>query len=272
MPKCEKKLIKLYSSTNFTEPSDTKSFGKWDIDSKLKVLIHFVGEYISNNQPNIYFKAKVSLDATVSSLGVVSKSNINVRDICFKNEFNVSASSLTDEYKYLYDISCSSADNHSTTSNTSSSSMCSSELSLSDIYVNGVEKQITKNVRDFINSDEFKITWVVEKGFFILNTTKYNSGNTFPNVKMTIKHKLIKTKSSSCSTSTSTSTSCTSSSSTSHKPKCFVKLLIMGFIALIIILFLLKTLKNKHCKYHELYTNTLKKIEHIFSKTNKMTN
>jgi hypothetical protein len=231
MSNCEKKIVKLYSSINFSNPVDEKSFGKWDIDSKLKSLIHFVGEYVSENQPNIYFKAKVSLNATVNDEnGDVTKSNVVVKDICFKNEFNVSDSSLTDEYKYLYDISCSSADNASSSSSSSSSS-CSSELSLSEIYANSIEKQIMINVKSFIESDAFKITWVLEEGYYILDTTQYNSGSTFPNIKMSIKSKL-------------TGTSSCSSISSSDRPVHFVKTLIMGLVALIIVMFLLKCFKN----------------------------
>lgn len=258
MPKtCEKKLIKLYSSINFTDPVDSKSFGKWDIDSKLKVLTHFTGEYAVGSQPSIYFKAKVTLDATVNKHGVVTKSNILVKDICFKNEYNVSASSRTEEYKYLYDISCSSADNASSSScsskssHKSSSSSCSSELSLSDIYINGIEKQIMTNVKAFIESDAFKINWVLEEGFFVLDTTQYTVSNNvvFPNVRMTIKHRL--TGSSSCSFTSS-------SSSKSHKPNNFVKMLIMGFVALIIIMFLFKC-KNNYGGYSNKYSNLLTK-------------
>ncbi len=263
---CEKKLIKLYSSINFDNPSDTKVFGKWDIDSKLKVLTHMTGEYSKNSQPNIYFKAKITLDATVSNLGDVSKSNIVVKDICFKNEFNVSASSMTDEYKYLYDISCSSADNAPSCSSKSSkscsescsksskssksSSSCSSELSLSDIIANGIEKQIMENVKAFIESDAFKIAWILEKGDFTLDTTKYtgiDENVVFPNVKMTIKHKLI-------GSSSSSSSSCTSSSK-SHKPNHFVKMLIMGFVAVMIIMFLFKFLKNNYSNVYDNMTN-----------------
>ena len=262
MPKsCEKKLIKLYSSVNFSNPSDTKVFGKWDIDSKLKVLTHMTGEYSKNGQPNIYFKAKVTLDATVSKLGVVSKSNIVVKDICFKNEFNVSASSMTDEYKYLYDISCSSADNASFCSSkyskscSKSSSYCSSELSLSDIIANGIEKQIMENVKAFMESDAFKITWVLEKGTFTLDTTQYNNGETFPNVKMTIKHKLTG----------SSSSSCTSSSSKSHKPNHFIKMLIMGFVAVMVMMFLFKFLK-KNNNYSDVYDNMSNGFNNVLAK------
>ncbi len=261
MPNCEKKLINLYSSTNFTNPVDSKIFGKWDIDSKLKTLIHFVGEYSTVNQPNIYFKAKVTLDATVDSLGAVTKSNVVVKEICFKNEFNVSASSLTDEYKYLYNISCSSADNassKSSKSSKSSSSCCSSELSLSEIYANGIEKQIMDNVKAFIEGNAFSITWVIEEGYYTLDTTQYNLGATFPNVKMTIKSKLI--GSSSCS-------SHSSSSSCSHKPNSFVKTLVIGFIALIVVMCLLKFLKNKNYGgYSKLYDGVNNDVNNIFSK------
>ena len=263
MPSCEKNLTKLYSSVNFTNPEDSKSFGKWDIDSKLKALIHFVGEYANGAQPNIYFKAKVTLDAVVKKNGTVSKSNIVVKDICFKNEFNVSAESQTDEYKYLYDISCSSADNASSSCSSkhkSCSDSCSSDLSLSDIYINGIEKQIMTNVKEFMESDAFKITWVLEKGFFTLNTTKFNSGSTFPNVKMTIKNKL-----------TGSSSSCFSSSSSSHKPNNFIKMLIMGFVAILVIMFLLKFLKNNNYGgYANLYDNVFGSVNKIFSKASGM--
>ena len=91
---CEKKLIKLYSSVNFTNPSDKKIFykSKHNNCKKLKTLIHFVGEFINGNQPNIYFKAKITLNANVKTNGISQKYNICVTDICFKNEFNVSAS------------------------------------------------------------------------------------------------------------------------------------------------------------------------------------
>jgi len=268
MPSCEKNLTKLYSSVNFSNPEDSKSFGKWDIDSKLKALVHFVGEYTNGAQPSIYFKAKVTLDAVVSKFGTVTKSNIVVKDICFKNEFNVSANSQTDEYKYLYDISCSSADNASSSCSSKShkshkscsSDSCSSDLSLSDIYANGIEKQIMTNVKEFMESDAFKITWVLEKGFFTLNTTKFNSGNTFPNVKMTIKHKL-----------TGSSSSCFSSSSSCHKPNNFIKMLIMGFVAILVIMFLLKFLKNNNYGgYANLYDNVFGSVNKLFSKASGM--
>ena len=264
MPHSEKKkLINLYSSINFTDPKNTKTFGKWDKENKLKVLMNFVGEYTNNNQPNIYFKAKILLDAVVNKGSIVSKSNIVVKDICFKNEFNVSASSLTDEYKYLYDISCSSADNASSKSSKSSKSS-SSELSLSDIYANDIEKQIMTNVKAFIESDAFKISWVLEAGFFTLDTTKYNplcGRVTFPNVKMTIKYKLT-------GSSSSSHTSSCHSSSSSHKPNNFVKMLIIGFVALMIILFLFKLLKNNYYpEYSKSYNNVVGDVENIFSKS-----
>ena len=267
MPSCDKKnLTKLYSSVNFSNPEDSKSFGKWDIDSKLKALVHFVGEYNNGVQPNIYFKAKVTLDAVVSKTGTVTKSNIVVKDICFKNEFNVSAESQTDEYKYLYDISCSSADNASSSGSSKHKSCydpCSSNLSLSEIYANGIEKQIMTNVKEFMESDAFQITWLLEKGFFTLNTTKFNSGSTFPNVKMTIKHKLIDSSSSCFSSS--------SSSCSSHKPNNFIKILIMGFVAILIIMFLLKFLKNNNYGgYSNLYDNVFGSVNKIFSKASGM--
>ena len=274
MQSCKKKnLTKLYSSINFSKPKDTKSFGKWDIDSKLKVLIHFVGEYKNNSQPNIFFKAKVTLDAVVNKTGIVSKSNIIVKDICFKNEYNVSANSQTDEYKYLYDISCSTADNADSSCSDKHSSKsiksCSSNLSLSEIYINGIEKQIMTNVKEFMKSDAFIIIWKLEKGFFILNTTNYNSGITFPNVKMTIKYKLFPNCSSSSSSSSSSCSS--SSSSSSHKPNNFIKMLIMGFVAVLVIMFLLKFLKkNNYGSYSTLYNNVFGNVNKIFGQGTNM--
>jgi len=259
MSSCKKNLTKLYSSVNFSNPEDSKSFGKWDIDSKLKALVHFVGEYTNGAQPSIYFKAKVTLDAVVNNNGTISKSNIVVKDICFKNEFNVSANSQTDVYKYLYDISCSSADNASS-SCSSKHKYCSSDLSLSDIYVNGIEKEIMTNIKEFMESDAFKITWVLEQGFYTLDTTKFNFGNTFPSVKMTIKHKL-----------TGSSSSCLSSSSSSHKPNNFIKMLIMGFVAMMVIMFLLKFLKNNNYGgYANLYDDVFGGVNKIFTKASDM--
>lgn len=257
------KLIKLYSSVNFADSKDSKKFGKWDIDSKLKILIHFMGEYMIKNQPNIYFKSKVTLDVRIDKNGIVHKSNIIVRDVCFKNEFNVSASSITEEYQYLYNISCSSADNNDCSSNskksTCSASNLSSKISLSNIIANGIEKKIIIDIKSFIESNAFKINWVLEQGYFILDVKNFNNGKTFPNAKMNIKYKLIK-----CS-STSSSSTCSSSSST--KPNCFVKILIMGFVALLIIMFLLKLLKDNNCEtYNNAYNNLYNNINSIIYK------
>lgn len=267
---CKNKLVKLYSSVNFKDPADSKNFGKWDICSKLKILIHFVGQYSKENQPDIYFKAKVTLDASVNEIGEVKKCNICVKDICFKNEFDVSICSRTDQYKYLYDVSCSSSSSCSKSSKSScsksSKSYCSSELSLSDIIANGIEKQIINNVKDFIESDAFLITWEFEQGSFTLDTTQYNNGLTFPNVKMTIKYKFIKHHSS-CSSSSS---SCHSSSSScsSHKPNHFIKMLMMGFISLMIIMFLLKLLGYNSCpnSYNE-QTGYFNQLTYMFKNT-----
>lgn len=248
---CEKKLIKLYSSINFSNPTDTKVFYKQECHNyrKLKTLIHFVGEYNSGNKPIIYFRAKVLLSSNIRTNGTSQKYNICVTDICFKNEFNVSASSITNEYQYLYDISCSSADNHkcssSSCSSSSSSSYCSSSLSLSEIINNGIEKQITNNVREFIESDAFVINWVNSEGSYILDTTKYNNGETFPNVKMTIKFRPYDCKSSCKSSSTSSCYSSSSSSSSSHKSHKFIKTLIMACIGIFIIMILFKFI-SKH--------------------------
>lgn len=252
---CKKKLVKLYSSVNFSNPTDTKEFYSMECNKckKLKTLIHFLGEYNSINNPKIYFRAKILLSSNIITDGNSQKYNISITDICFKNEFNVSASSITDEYKYLYDISCSSADNHKSSNTASSissssssvSSSCSSNLSLSEIINNGIEKQITNHVRDFIESDAFIINWVNDKGSYILDTVKYNNGNIFPNVKMTIKFKAYD-----CRSSSSCSSSSSSSSSSSHKSKKFIKLFIMGFICMFIIMILLKFIsKIDICKY-----------------------
>lgn len=246
----KKNVIKLYSSVNFSDPVDSKEIKKWNEDSKLKALIHFIGEYNATDQPVIYFKASVTFDASVDNLGVVTKNNILVKDICFKNELNVSGSSLTDEYKYLYDISCSSADN---ISKSSGRSTCSSDLSLTDIIANGIEKNIITNIKAFMESDAFQITWALNVGTLSLDTTKYNDGTTFPNVKMTIKYKLIG-NCSSHSKSSSKSSCKSSSSSSSSKPNKYVKILIMGFVALMVIMLLGKLLKNKN-KDLNLYDN-----------------
>lgn len=253
MPNCEKKLINLYSSTNFVNPSDSKCFGKWDVDAKLKSLINFTGEFKSANQPNIYFKAKVKLNTNIDASGTIIKSNVVINDILFKNQFNVSASSLTADYKYLYDISCGSADNNSSES---SGSVCSSELSLSEIYANGVEKQIMDNVKAFIEGQSFKITRVSGKGYYTLDTTQYDSGNTFPNVKMSIKSKLVEE---------SSETSITSS--VSPVPNNVIKKLVIGFVALLVVMCFIKFLKNKNCgEYSQLYDGINEKIQKNFSK------
>lgn len=244
---CKKKLIKLYSSVNFSDPVDTKVFYKSKNAKckKLKTLIHFFGEYKTNNKSTIYFKAKVLLSSNIKINGSSQKYNINITDICFKNEFNVSASSITNEYQYLYDISCSSADNNKSCSS-------SSNLSLSEIINNGIEKQIMNNVLEFMESDSFIINWVNGEGSYILDTTKYNNGETFPNVKMIIKFKPYDCKSScSSSSSSSSSSSCSSSSSSScHKSRKFIKTIMFTCICIFMILLLFKfILKLNFVKY-----------------------
>jgi hypothetical protein len=253
MSNCEKKKIKLYSSKNFTNPCDIKTFGKWNYNNNLKLLIKFIGQMNTDGQPDIFFKATVNLYATVNINNVVKKYNIIVNNVCFKNQFNVSASSRTVDYKYLYNISCSSADN---ASSKSSSSTCSSDLSLSDIYTKGIEKKIIDNISAFIQSSAFVISKVSEIGSYTLDTTQFNYGNTFPNVKMTIKNKFAHEPSTS-----------SSSSSSSHKTNNFVKTLIIGFVALLIIIFFFKLLKNNNQNYSKLYNNVYRTTNSIFYKT-----
>ena len=231
---CNKKIIKLYSSVNLSTPVDKNFFCKNEFKKykRLKTLIYFLGEYKSHNKPNIYFKAKILLNSNIITCGNSKKYNIIIKDICFKNEFNVSECSITNEYQYLYDISCSSADNIKKNS-------CSSNLSLSEIINNGIEKQITNNLRNFIESNAFIINWNYGIGTYILDTTKFNNGKTFPNVKMLIKNKPYNYNSS----SSSKLTSCTLSSS-SHKFTTFIKILILVFVTMFIILILFKFMPN----------------------------
>jgi hypothetical protein len=233
---CDKNVIKLYSSVNFSNPADSKEIQNWDNKLKLKALVHFVGEYNNGDQPSVYFKATISFDACVNKLGQVTKKNILVKDVCFKNELNVSGSSLTDEYKYLYDISCSSADNASTSQCSSSDS----DLSLSDIVANGIEKDIVLNLKSFMESDAFQITWTLDVGTVTLDTTKYNNGETFPNVKMTIKYKLV------CKA----------------EPNKFVKLILLGFVALLVIMLLRNIFKKND-------NGVLDKFSDLFKKNNE---
>lgn len=255
-PKKSKNIpIDLYSSIKFAPDSvaDSKNILGWKSDNTLKLLIKFVSKY-----GNDYFRSIVSLDVKNVNGNIVKK-NIYVRDICFKNELNVSASSQTKEYEYLYEISCSSADNHESSSSSSSSSFSSSDLSLDSIINKKIEKDIAVNVKNFIDSDAFEITWTEGITTITLDTSQFKSSSTdqviFESVKNVIKYKFHDDSSSCSSSSSSSCSSSCSSSSSSYKPnKLFKILMITAVIAFVVMLIMNLIKKNGYgTEYNTLY-------------------
>ena len=181
-------LTKLYSSINLKKSLDIQKFS-YDIENnknnkKLKLLIHMIGEYNSEEQPNIYFKAKIILDYIKST-----KNNILITKLNFKNDLNVSSSSQIIDYEYLY------SDNKLNNS--------SSNISIDSMFNNNIENKIIEHIKNFIlNNNSFNIE---NLDTFILNTRGYQDGIVFPNLKMTIKHKFVKSISHSINISNSIS-------------------------------------------------------------------
>ena len=248
---CHKNLIKLYSSVNFdvSGVADTKEIKKWDINNqKIEFSTKFVSAVTIANVEQ-YFKANVSFEAYKNN-GQIVKKNIVVRDIYFKSQVNVSASSQTDDYNYLYDISKSSADN-------SSSSSCSSSYSISEIVNKNIENQIATDVKNFFAGTGVVVSWTAGKGYITLNVEGVPSE--FSSAKLSAKYRLVCLSSSSSSSTssscTSTSTKCkpschsssssSSSCSTKHKGHGCFKYIIFCALGLIVLMILLKLLKPK---------------------------
>jgi hypothetical protein len=240
--------VQLYSSINFVDQSDSKIINNWKLDNKLKLLVKFISKF--NNE---YFKAIVSLDVYNHS-GTIKKKNIVIKDICFKNVLNVSESSQTQEYEYLYEISCSSADNHDS---------CSSSSNSYDSMINKkTEKEIATNIKAFIASNAFEVSWSNGITTIKLDITQYvqqpQMTPVFESVKNIIKYKFID-YSSSCSSSSSSSSSCsdTDSCTYSSKPnKIFKILMITAVVTFVIILIMNIIKKNEYClEYKSLYIN-----------------
>lgn len=209
---CHKNLIKLYSSVNFdiSGVADTKPIRCWDInDQKIEFSTKFISNYTISGVIQ-YFKANVNFTAYKSG-GQITKHDIVVRDIAFKNQVNVSASSQTDDYNYLYDISKSSADNSSSTSTSSSS------YSISEIINKNVENQIATAVKNFYAGTGVIVSWAAGKGSLTLDVEGVPSG--FDSAKLIAKYRFVHLSSSSSSSSLSTSTSCSSASSSTSS--CF---------------------------------------------------
>ena len=252
---CKPNLIELYSSQNFVPTSaDTKVITGVRSCDKVKLLIKFVSLYEKN-----YFKADVSLDVLVKS-GNVSKKNISIRNICFKNELNVSLSSQTEEYKYLYDISCSSADN-----NDSSSHSCSSDISIESIINKNIEIQIATNIKGFIDSTAFDLQLGLTGLSVTLDVNQHLNPNgtpVFPTVRNTIKYKVVNESSS----HSSSSSSCSSSSS---KPNKIVKTIIIGAVISFVIMLIMNICKKNSYgnQYNKLLSGISDKVKGFISKS-----
>ena len=254
-------FIKLYSSTNLSTTIDTETIVGVGSNDKIKFLIKFVSLYGDN-----YFKAIVVFDLIIKN-GVVSKKNVTIRDICFKNELNVSESSQTQDYQYLYDISCSSADN-----NDSSSCSSSSNLSIQSIINKNVEKQIATNIKGFIDSYAFDIVYASGTITINLDVTKFPGGDytpTFQTVKNIIKYKFIDGSSSNtCYSSTSSKSSKSSKSSNTCKPNKIFKLLVISSVITFVIILIIKLCKKHNCsiEYKSLLNKMVNKVKSIVYK------
>jgi len=222
-------LVSLYSSENFKDPSDVKPLEHFKKCDNIK----FINKFISNYS-NQYFKAIVSFEIIKRNHKVI-KTNITIKNICFKSDLDVSVSSQTDEYHYLYDISCSSSSD--------SDSSCSIS-SISSIINKKIKKDITINIINFFKSNAILVDF--KTGDIILDVTKYSNCNEtiFSSAKLIAKYIYV-SKSSSSSSSSSSNCSTISSSNCNIVSKKIFKLITISFILLFILILLLKFSKNK---------------------------
>lgn len=232
---CKKGILRLYSAEKFKDSADRQTIGKIRSGEEISFKIKFISSYKTVKGPTIYFNAIVSLTTVPTISGTYIKKHISVKDICFKNEVNVSRSSQTKEYGYLYDISCSSADNSNSCSSDSSS------CSLSSIINKGIEKQIASLIVEFFSGPYFTVVAEKHFGFVILNVNPGSVPVIFPAAKAICKFVGLSSsscnKSSSCSSSSSShsSSSYFSSSSSCNKSNWIVKMLIIAGIVLLVV-------------------------------------
>lgn len=259
---CNSKVIQLYSSTKFATPADTQALPSWDVvNDKIKFLIKFVSVYNGD-----YFKSSVALDV-LNVNGVITKKNITVKDICFKHQANVSISSQTQDYQYLYDISCSSADNNTANDDNSCDS---SSLSMNSIINKSTEKAIATNVKAFFASNAFVVTRSGSTTSVTLDVSQYtvNSAVVFSSAKASAKYKFA--SDSSCSGSGSET--CSESGSSSCLSDKIVKYIMIA-AAICFALMLLMKLMKKHSygsSYGPVYDNALRLQDQVLSSANNL--
>ena len=218
------KFIELYSSINFTNSADSKTINNVKFDDVVKLKIKFVSVYL-----NLYFKSIVTLDILINN-GNPLKINTVIKDIAFKNNLNVSASSQTQDYKYLYDISSSSADNKSSCDGSHS------DISIQSILDKNLEKEIATNIKSFIESNAFALSYDKHDLTITLDTLNFPGSETFPtfsSVKNIIKYK----KKHDCHSMSSLSSSSSSSSRSDKIPQYITSLIIIAIILFIIMYF-----------------------------------
>lgn len=253
----QRNLIKLYSSVNLPTSSDTKTLTPWNLDNKIKMLIQFISKYETE-----FFRATVELEV-YNDRGAIRKTNIAIRDICFKNELNVSISSQTDEYKYLYEVSCDTADNiYSSVEDLNVDVGDDSSLSITSLKNRSIERDISTNIKKFIESDAFLVKWNSKKPTITLDTTLYttiptptlnfakeSSNVVFPSVKNTIKYKYVKgqycSSSHSYTSSLCTETTTTTSSTSKCKKNNIFKNIMIGAVVLLLIMAIFSIFRKK---------------------------
>lgn len=259
---CQPKVIELYSSENFPVESipSTATIAGWNATKdRLKLIIKFVSKYVPPAQVGalgnaavpesdvVYFKSTVCLDAVYNAETLtVDKKYVTVRNICFKNELNVTQTSQTDDYYYLYDISCRSADNKF------SFGFDTNESTLAD---KEVENAIATAVRNFVKSSAFAINWDSDTNVASVTLdVSQQDPVIFSTVKNCIKYKFVNI--------------CAPTESFFHK---LVKaILICAAISAIVMI--VKEICNKHSQGYDSQSNNviailLEKVKGLFNKS-----
>ena len=196
--KC-KNIVILYSSTNFDNPVDTKVVSKC-CAKKYKLYVKFTSVIPTNIYciPEQYFDAYLTLTVSFDPFGqshVIS--DIAIRNICFKNADEVSASSQTVDYGYLYNVNCADVGvngvngvntlNVLNQNNQEQTNL--TQMSLSSLIELGIEKKIATSIKKFFTCNAFKVECINCKLVMTLDVTKKCSD--FDTVKLIIKYKIL---------------------------------------------------------------------------------
>ena len=131
--------------------TQTVTVNDWKYNKK--VVLNTVLTSVLNGN---YFNSKVSFELVNRGANVVVK-HLKISEINFKNQVDVSASSATKDYQYLYDISSSSA-----------VSVDSSSSSASDVANKNTQKAIYTAIKNFFTAN-MTVTWAANVGTIVFN-------------------------------------------------------------------------------------------------------